>query len=154
MAAATAGGAAATGAIDPIPAYKKAQKEKYDRIVADAKAELASMKGQIGVAFQDGPPHGVLVTEIRAGKACELAGMQVNDVIVYCKGIEVTSNEELKDVAAHFVPGDTIPFTVQRGDAAEVSTLNVLVGSPNKTKEEIQKVGCSLSLHVTSFASC
>lgn len=63
---------------------------------------------------QYGLPIGVSVVEVSPGGAADLAGIQVNDIIVAINGETITTYEELNNIKNKFKAGDTITVTVVR----------------------------------------
>lgn len=63
---------------------------------------------------QYGLPIGVSVVEVVPGGAADLAGIQVNDIIIAINGETITTYEELNSIKNTFKAGDTITVTVAR----------------------------------------
>ncbi len=67
--------------------------------------------------------QGLLVGEVTPSGASELAGIQLNDIVIALNGKEVNSVSELKEIIAQHSPGDTVRVEFLRNN--EKNEVNV-----------------------------
>lgn len=70
---------------------------------------------------------GAVISEVIAGSPAENAGLRDQDVVVAVDGTRVTNGIALIVRIRTFQPGDTVEFTVRRGDDAR--TIDITLGS-------------------------
>jgi hypothetical protein len=112
--------------------------QNRESLVAEAKAKWLTMRPMIGCEFRDGPAHGVIVTRVREGRACHLAGVRAGDIIEQVNGVETLDNQEFKIEMQKYQPGDKVPFLIDRKGV--ILTTVVQIGSPNMTLDDIMTV--------------
>ncbi len=76
---------------------------------------------------QDGVQNGALITEVVDNSPAAKAGMQVGDVVTSFDGKPISDDVTLRQLAAHTVPGTTVPVDVRRN--GQNVTLQMTVGS-------------------------
>lgn len=116
----------------------KGDNEMRKKLIADNKALLQSMKPQLGCQYQSGPPNGVLITGVTPDLPVALAGVREDDIVEQVDGIDTEDKPAFKAAVKGVVPGDEVPFQVMRDN--DIMTIIVIVGSPGKTLEEVQRI--------------
>ncbi len=66
------------------------------------------------------------IYSIESGSAAEKAGLNVNDIILYFDGQEITSSSDLSALLYNYSVGDTVTMTVQRG--SEQVDISIVLG--------------------------
>lgn len=69
---------------------------------------------------------GVIVTDVLPAGPADQAGLRPGDIIIEVNGEDVTSADALADLVKSSAPGDTLTFTVVRGN--QQGTVDVTVG--------------------------
>lgn len=71
-----------------------------------------------GIAARYGLPssEGLTVVEIEDGSPAETAGLMLDDVIESVNGVKITTKIDYNEELKKYLPGDTVEFSVIRGD--------------------------------------
>lgn len=85
-----------------------------DQILTDGEARYPVIGAQVNTG--QGEDNGGLVVEVMAGTPAEEAGLRKDDLITAVEGDRVTDGIALIVAIRTYRPGETIEFTVQRGD--------------------------------------
>ncbi len=72
--------------------------------------------GIIPARVEEGAVQGVVVANLFRNSPADLAGLDIEDVILECNGKRVTSPGELKNIIASLPAGTEVTLTVQRGN--------------------------------------
>ena len=111
----------AMDAVDQILTYGSVKKPGigiYYRLLTEDEAAML------------GVPQGILVSGFMGGSTAQAAGLQQNDIITACDGVQLTTMTELSEKIAGMSVGDTIQLTIvrQRKDM----TITVTIGDMNE----------------------
>lgn len=69
------------------------------------------------------------------GKSADIAGLAVNDIVEQVNGRETRTKEQFKAAVSSILPGDAVPFQVERGK--DILTIVVHVGTQGMTQQQI-----------------
>ena len=77
-------------------------------------------------------PYGGLVEEVTPGGPADIAGIEVNDIIIAVNGKELTDPDMLPDIIQDYGVGTTVTLTIWRETKQEEIDVSVTIGDLNE----------------------
>lgn len=105
----------------------------------------------LGVSLEPGK-GGVRVLEVKSGTPAEAAGLKVSDLIIAVGGAKVDTPDNFMQVLGKNKPGDTVTFSIQRGEAKfdQAAKLAKRPADPSRSSKQ-NSMGSELSSRRTGY---
>ena len=119
-------------------------------------------RGLLGVTTQDLTPelvnafglktkHGAAISQVQAGSAAEMAGLEPGDIILVVDGKKIKSSHQIRNIIGLLQVGDQVSLEVLRGE--QRLSFKAKIGKPVSVTLEGQKIHKGLQGAVLSSTS-